>query len=165
MSAHWNKSSKVSATAPLPSPDNIIHEVPYRGRRIVCTDDKRLVGQLYPDSFGFTTDRGYVVLDEFDEIIFPIGMHWFYTPHDAACAIEMLDTILPTIKEEAPYETLSHAYHLMSRYRQMFWCTYTAILSIDRALAQAVQFEENPRDEIATILHNLRQRVREGVRP
>ena len=161
MSANWN-ATRGNKVTPLPAPNNIIHEVPYRGRRIVCTDDTRLVGQAHPDSWGFTTDRGYVVLDEFDENVFPIGMHWFYTPDDAACAIEMLDHVLPTIKENTPATTLLYEYGIMRQYRREFWHTYGAIARIQRACTEASQFDDNPLTTIQTELHALRQNVAQG---
>lgn len=157
----WN-ATKRRDSKPLPAPDNIIHEIEYRGMRVVCTDDKRLVGQSHPDKWGFTTDRGYIVLDEFDDHVFPAGMHWFYTPDDAVSAIEMRDTILPTIKAGQPATTLLYEYGLMRTYRREFWLTYNAIQNIQRMCDNARDFDENPREEVLKELHLLRQNVAQG---
>lgn len=156
----WD-AKRPGAMKPLPPPQNIIHETPYRGYRIVCTDDPNLVGQQYPDKWGFTTDRGFVVLDDFEENVFPVGMHWFYTPEDAAAAIEMLDTILPIIKTRVPATSLRHEFFLMQQYRREFWSVYAALQKIDSACDDAQQgLDENrAATNIKAILHNLRQNV------
>jgi hypothetical protein len=161
--AKW-KTPASAANKPLPSPkpESIKHEVPYRGRRIVLTDDPRLVGAPYPDKWGFTTDQGFVVLDEFDEIEFPVGMHWFWTPDDAACAIELLDTILPTIKEGTPATTLLYEHGIMRAYRREFWHVYHALADIRKACDDAVAFGDNPCEDIVKRLHFLRQQVAQG---
>lgn len=147
----------------LPTPDNILHEVPYRGRRICATDDQRVIGSEYKDKWGFTPCVGYVVLDEFDEIIFPIGMHWFYTPDDAASAIEMLDTILPTIKEGQPATSLRFEYGLMRQYRKEFWHTYNCIVKLQRAVDDAAAMEDDATPDVRKALHFLRQQVAQGT--
>jgi hypothetical protein len=139
-----------------------VHEVSYRDRRIVCTTDPRCVGQAFPDKWGFTTDRGYVVLDEFDEHVFPVGMHWFYTPDDAACAIEMLDTILPTIKADQACTTLLFEYGLLRAYRKEFWHTYHAIVNIQKACDDAAAFDDDATPAIRKHLSLLRTNVAEG---
>lgn len=156
----WKDTARKSK--PLPPPRNIIHEVPYRDRRICLTDDANLVGQAYPDRWGFTTDRGYVVLDEFDEHVLPAGMHWFYTPDDAACAIEMLDTILPTIQKGTPATTLLYEYGIMRAYRREFWITYNALARMQNILDDAVAFGDNATAALITELHALRQAVAQG---
>lgn len=161
MADNW-KNANTRTTKPLPAPDNIIHEVEYRGRRICCTNDAKLVGQSHPDKWGFTTDRGYVVLDDFDEHVFPAGMHWFYTPDDAACAVEMLDTILPTLKEGQPATTLMYEYGVMRRYRQEFWSTYHALALIQKTCDDALAFDEDATSAVRTTLHALRQAVAQG---
>jgi hypothetical protein len=148
--------------ATSPDPASIKHETPYRGYRIVQTDDPRIVGQANPDKWGFTTDRGFTVLDEFDEIIFPIGMHWFWTPEDAAAAIEMYDTILPSIKKSQPATTLLYEYGTMRGYRREFWHTYHAIIDLQRIVDDAVAFGDNPLDDVKKRLHLLRQQVAQG---
>lgn len=153
--ADW-KNGQQRKLAPLSAPANIIREVEYRGRRIVLTDDNNLVGQKFPDKWGFTTDRGYVVLDEFDEHVFPAGVHWFYTPDDAAAAIELLDSALPTIKESTP-TTFTYEYGVMRRYRAEFGLTYKALVDIQAAVDEATQFGDDPSEKIKTILHTLRQ--------
>lgn len=159
--ADWNSTRK-AVDKPLPPPNNIIHEVKYRGRRIVLTDDRNLVGSSYPDKWGFAPTQGYIVLDEFDEVIFPVGMHWFYTPDDAAMAIEMLDTIYPQIKDRNPATTLLHEYGVMRAYRREFWHTYGALQDIRKLVDDARAFEENPLEDIAQRLHFLRQQVAQG---
>ena len=146
----------------LPAPKTILHEVPYRDYRIVLTDDRRLVGSTYPDKFGFAVDRGFVVLDSFDEHVFPAGVHWFYTPDDAVAAIEMLDSVLPTIKETQPATTHTHEYGVMRSYRREFWQVFLALVKIQQKVDEAAQFDENPADDIRTILHTLRQAVAQG---
>jgi hypothetical protein len=154
--ADWKQTSSVKQK-PLPPPSNILHEVEYRGRRIICTDDKNLIGPQYADKWGFAPDRGYVVLDEFDENVFPIGMHWFYTPDDAACAIEMLDTILPTIKAGQPATTLLYEYGVMRQYRREFFHIYGTLAKLQRIIDDAKVFDENPSTAIGRELHALRQ--------
>jgi hypothetical protein len=160
MSANW-KDGRRPPPKPLSAPRNIIHEVPYRDYRIVLTDDNALVGQQYPDKWGFTTDRGFVVLDSFDEHVFPAGVHWFYTPEDAVAAIEMLDTVLPTIKEAHP-STHTYEYGVMRSYRREFWQVFLALVKIQHAVDEASQFDENPAVAIREILHTLRQNVAQG---
>lgn len=146
----------------LPAPDNILHEVPYRGRRIVLTDDRRLVGQQHPDKWGFAPDRGFVVLDEFDDHVFPAGIHWFYSPDEAALAIEMLDTVLPTIQRDQPATTLMYEYNLMRRYRTEFWHTYHALRLIENDCRDAAALDDNPREVVMQRVHLLRQQVAQG---
>jgi hypothetical protein len=144
---------------PAPPPNNIIHEVNYRGYRIVQTDDARLVGSVNADAWGFYTKMGFVVLDEFDEHVFPPGAHWHYSPDDAALAIEMRDTILPTLKEHQPATTFLFEYTLMRQYRRQFWHTYNALAEIQRALDNAKTWDENPAEKIQDIIHCLRQNI------
>jgi hypothetical protein len=160
--AAWNDSRRKAGKPLTVDLSRILHEVEYRDRRIVCTDDPKVVGPGHPDKWGFTVDRGFVVLDDFDEIVFPIGMHWFYTPDDAAAAIEMLDHIFPAIKEDQPPTTLLYEYGLMRQYRKEFWYTYGAIVDIQKALDSAKAFDENPAETISKRLHLLRQAVAQG---
>ena len=147
----------------LPTPNNILHEVPYRGRRICSTDDRRVIGNGLVDKWGFEPVHvGYVVLDEFDENVFPIGMHWFFTPDDAASAIEMLDTILPTIKKGQSATTLMFEYGLMRAYRREFWKVYNAIVRMQRAVNTAAALDEDVTDNIRNELSLLRQTIAEG---
>ncbi len=149
----------------LPTPNNIIHEVAYRGRRICATDDKRCIGGNgeHKDKWGFSPSVGYVVLDEFDENVFPVGMHWFHTPDDAASAIEMLDTILPTIKKGQEATGLMYEYSLMRAYRREFWQTYHCIAKMQRAVDTAAQMEDDATNDVRTALHFLRQQVAQGT--
>jgi hypothetical protein len=158
--ADWKDNARKGK--PLPPPGNIIHEVSYRDRRICLTDDANLVGQFHPDQWGFTTDRGYVVLDAFDEHVFPAGMHWFYTPDDAVNAIEMLDTILPTIQKGTPATTLLYEYGVMRAYRREFWITYNALARMQNILDDAVAFGDDATATLVTELHALRQAVAQG---
>jgi hypothetical protein len=160
--ADWNSSRRANNKPLTVDPSRIIHEVEYRDRRIALTDDPKLLGPAYPDKYGFTIERGFIVIDAFDEIVFPIGMHWFYTPDDAVAAIEMLDTILPGIKEDQAATTLLYEYGLMRQYRKEFWYTYGAVVDIQRALDKAKTFDENPAETISKRLHLLRQAVAQG---
>jgi hypothetical protein len=161
--ADW-KSTQRSNGKPLPTidPKRIIQEVAYRDRRIVYTDDPKLVGSQHPDKWGFTCDRGFVVLDDFDENVLPIGMHWFFTADDAAAAIEMLDLVLPTIKEDQPCTTLLYEYGLLRSYRREFGSVYHTIVMIQKDIDDAAAFEENPAESIKKRLHLLRQNAAQG---
>jgi hypothetical protein len=154
----WNK-NRVAASKPLPAPDNIIHEITYRDLRIVQTDDRRIVGSNHPDRYGFSIQTGFVILDEFDDHVMPTGAHWHYSPDDAALAIEMRDTILPTLKEHQPATTFLFEYTLMRQYRRQFWHTYNALAEIQRALDNAKTWDENPAEKIQDIIHCLRQNI------
>jgi hypothetical protein len=160
--ANWNSTGQRTKPKPLPPPSNILHEINYRDYRIVQTDDRALVGSLYPDKFGFAATSGFVVLDAFDEHVFPAGMHWFFTPEDAVSAIEMLDTILPGIKESQPCTTLLYEYSTMRQYRREFWITYNAIARMQAICDEAKRFDDNPVDEMQKCLSGLRAAVSQG---
>lgn len=160
---NWKHTSSANdKPVPAPDPKSIKHEVKYRDYRIVQTDDPKVIGPGNPDKWGFAIGQGFVVMDEFDENVFPVGMHWFYTPDDAAAAIEMLDTILPIIKDRTPATTLLYEYGLMRTYRREFWHSYRALQEIQKACDDAATFGDNPREEIASRLHFLRQQVAQG---
>lgn len=162
MSDTW-KGGKGRTVAPLSAPKNIVHEVEYRGRRICLTDDQNLVGQKYPDKWGFTVDKGFVVLDEFDDHVFPAGWHWFYTADDAAAAIELLDLALDDIKAGTPHTTFNYEYGLMRRYRAEFGVLYATLVKMQRIIDEAKQLDDNPTSDIAQALHDLRQNVARGT--
>lgn len=155
-----------AAAKPLPAPDpkSIIHEVDYRGYRIVLTNDRRCVGASFPDKWGFAPQQGYVVLDEFDDHVFGVGMHWFYSPDDAASAIEMHDSVVPEIKEEQPHTTVLYEYGLMRAYRREFHEVYRALNKLQRMCDDAVSFEDTtlPVKSVQDELHLLRQNVARG---
>lgn len=160
--ADWRHSSRNTKPLSAPDPKSIKHETSYRGYRIVQTDDPAVVGSKFPDKHGFTIDVGFVVMDEFDEIVFPVGLHWFWTPEDAIAAIELLDTILPTIKEGTPATTLLYEYGVMRAYRREFWHAYHALADIQKMCDDAAAFGDDPREDIVKRLHFLRQQVAQG---
>jgi hypothetical protein len=145
---------------------NILGELEYRGLRIIHTDDKNLVGQ--EDAAGFTITSGFVVRDEFDEPVMPIGMSWFYTPYDAIAAIEMRDLVVPAIKETQPATTLTYEWNLMMQYRLKFPRVFAFLNSLQVACDEASTFgDDNIKAlDIAKMLHVLRQDVaaRGGVK-
>lgn len=148
---------------PLPPPDplSITHEFEYRGYRVVQTDDPAML-TAHPDKWGFVPSQAYVVINAFDEHVMPIGMHWFYTPDDAVAAIEMLDTILPQIKEGQAFTTLLHEYGVMRAYRREFAEVYRTLLNIKAKIDAARAFDDNPAEDIDKELHLLRQNVARG---
>lgn len=143
-----------------PAPRDIIREREYRGQRIIQTRDTRFVGDK--DAWGFSLDVGFIVRDEFDDYVLPVPMHAFYSPHDAIDAIEMRDTILPTIKADQPATTLVYEYQLMWSYRVNFSHTYGALKQIEKACLDARDFDENPREKVLDILNLLRAAVARG---
>lgn len=150
-----------NANKPLTPPRNILGEAECRGRRIVCTDDPNYLAH-HIDGFGFKVPCIYTVLDEFDEVVFPIGMHVFWTPADAANAIYMLDMILPTIKAQQPHTSLMWEYGLFRCYRRDFFNVYHAVKKIENVLVSSSAFGENPSDEIAKIIHHMHQHARQS---
>lgn len=154
----WKTQKAVRAGDKIdPTPRDIIAECTHRGVRIVQTSDPRFVGQA--DCAGFKIDSGFVVRDEFDDFVLPVPMQWFYTPYDAIAAIEMRDTVLPTIKEATPATTLVYEYNLMWSFRQNYHYVHHALAKIQNALDDAAQFDENPARAIGDILHGLRQQI------
>ena len=140
------------------APKNIIHEISYRDRRIIQTDDPRLVGT--EDSWGFKLQTGFVVRDEFDEVVLPSPLcSWFWNPADAVSAIEILDTVLPM---EHPNSTLTYEYGRMWAMRYHFGSrVYTALKRIRQACENAVALEDNPAQDVLSILNTLEQSIME----
>lgn len=153
-------SKKNVATKPLSPPhaDTILGEATYRGRRIVCTNDPNYCS-TNKDGWGFVPPCVYTVLDEFDDVVFPIGMHVFWTPDDAANAIEMLDTIFPRITRDQPNTTLMYEYGRMRQYRRAFFVTYDAVQAMRQAVDDARALDDNPCEDIHEMLHGLHQSV------
>lgn len=150
--------NKTQAKALDHSVKHIIAEMEYRDYRIIQTDDEHLVGQL--DAAGFRLREGFVVRDAFDEPVFPIGMSWFYTPYDAIAAIEMLDTILPAIKEDQPATALQFEYGTMWAYRRAFHFPYFAIIKLRGMVSAAAAFGDDLKtSEVNELLHALHQNV------
>lgn len=144
------------------APRSNLGEMEWRGERIIHTDDVRLVGGIVA---GFAIAQGFVVRDAFDEPTLPVSMQAFFTPWDAIAAIEMRDTVLPTIKEHTPTTTLVYEYNLMWAYRQNYWMVHHALQLIQNALDDAVAFDDNPARAVGDILHGLRQNIAQARGP
>lgn len=137
---------------------DIIHEAEYRGVRIIQTRDPKFVGQT--DAFGFKLSEGFVVRDEFDENPLPSAlMSWFYSPYDAIAGIETLHEILPL---EHPRTTVQHEYQRLLLAKRHFWRVYNAMQKIRKACEESRELDENPREDVLSILNTLQQSFHEG---
>lgn len=150
-----------AAQKPLTPPraDTILGEAEYRGFRIVCTNDPNFCAN-HVDSWGFKPPCVYVVLDELDDVVFPPGMAAFYTPDDAAVAIEMRETCMAEIKARQPCTTLQYEYGTMRQYRRAWWAVYLCIIRLQGIVDDARALGDNPIDDISKELHALHQRAR-----
>jgi hypothetical protein len=161
MSAPWRapKASAGKAIDMTVAPASIIAETEHREYRVIQTNDPKFVGQA--DCAGFKISEGFVVRDAFDEPVLPNVIPWFYSPWDAIAAIEMLDTVVPAIKEGEPATTLVYEYTLMWQYRQHFHQVYAALHSLQTLCDDAATFGDDTLQvkDVRAVLHNLRQRV------
>lgn len=143
----------------LSAPSNIIREIEYRGYRIVQTDDTAYAGHI--DDLGFAHPVVFVVIDEFDDIALPIGMHVHWSAHDAINAIEMKDTVAPGIATSKWPTTALYEYGVMRAYRRAFWNVMRAINNIQKLCTDARDFDDNPGEDVLGQLHLLRQNVQQ----
>ena len=138
-----------------PAPKDIIHETTLRGCRIIQTSDQRFVGMK--DAAGFNITTGFVVRDEFDDYVLPQTMQWFYSPYDAAAAIYIKDLVMPLHKQDKWPTTLLYEYSYQWAMRQNFYNVFIALDKIKRLCENSRDFDENPREEVLTVLNGLRQ--------
>lgn len=138
---------------------NVIASMSYRDYQIIQTDDPNLVGQA--DAVGFRIREGFVVRDAFGDPVFPIGMSWFYTPYDAISAVEMLDTILPQIKEGQPATSLQYEWGLLWQHRLRFHLVYATLVGLRAMCDEATTFGDDTIkvSDLSDKLHLLRQSV------
>jgi hypothetical protein len=104
----------------------------------------------------------FTVLDEFDEIALPIGMHLHWSAHDAINAIEMKETVLPEVATSKWPTTAMYEYGVMRSYRREFWHVMRAIHGISKLCTDARDFDDNPGEDVLKALHLLRQNVSQG---
>lgn len=148
---------------PVRSPvTNDICEIEYQGRRIVANAYTGAFDKS--DTMGFNVPVAYVVLDEFDDPALPIIQHWFWSPHDAKCAIEFVDWIEPRVSKDRKNwpTTVAYEYTQMTAYRRNFHKVYAAIKEIEAMCESARDFDENMTDDVLKRLRLLRQVVAEG---
>lgn len=135
-----------------------IHEVEYRGLRIIHTRDPKFVGQS--DAFGFKLTEGFVVRDDLDECPLPPAMQWFYSPYDAINGIETLHEILPLCH---PRTTAQFEYYRLQHAKRHFARVWNAILRTQKVCREARELDENPREEVLSIIDTMLQTLHEGM--
>jgi hypothetical protein len=135
----------------------IISESEYRGLRIIHTRDPKFVGQA--DAFGFKLTEGFVVRDDMDDCPLPPAMNWFYSPYDAINGIETLHEILPLCH---PRTTAQFEYYRMLDAKRHFARVWTALLKVQKIGRESRELDENPREEIMSIIDTLLQSFHEG---
>jgi hypothetical protein len=153
-----NESLNYNPKAPDMTVRDIIAECEYRGLRIIHTRDPKFVGQS--DVFGFKITEGFVVRDDLDECPMPPAMSWFYSPYDAINGIETLHEILP---ECHPRTTATHEFYRMMHAKRHFARIWTAILRAQKVCRESRELDENPREEVLSIIDTLLQTLHEGM--
>lgn len=135
-------------------------EIEYKDRRIVANQYNGLHDKS--DTMGFTVPVAFVVLDEFDEPALPTIQQWFWSPWDAANAIDMSDWLRDTIDTKKWPTTVAFEYNQMTAYRRNFSNVYMAIKDIEKMCIDARDFDDNVTEAVLSRLQLLRQSVAEG---
>lgn len=133
-------------------------EFTYRGYRVIQTTDPAIIRQS-PDEYGFVPSCGFIVRDEFDENPFPVAFAWFYTPHDAIAAIEVLDTVLPSLAERVPQPTFTSTFMEMWRWRKDFWCVFAMVIAIENQAKEELALDDDPKsfaEAVRSRIHTFR---------
>lgn len=145
-------------------PDTILGEFVYRGRRVIHTTDKRFIHGA--KTWGIQMPSGFVVRDDFDDYCLPVGEDVFFTPHEAIAAIEMMDVILPTIREGQfkKAESLEYAYREMRVHYRCYHAVHEAIKEIENTVFAAHKRDMNPTKDILKSLNTLRMYINNNRR-
>jgi hypothetical protein len=154
------ETKKVKPAAPC----NVIAEFPYKGYRIVQTDDREWIGYNSVEGAPVMPNV-FVVVDDFDEPALPIGMQSYYTLHDAYAAIDIKEEYFPLVSGATWPTTLLHEYRVYQSYRRNFHHVMVALASIKKTCQDAKDFDDNPGEDVLRRLHLLNQVIVEGHTP
>lgn len=112
------------------------------------------------ESMGFTVNTVFKVADEFGDYALPLNHQLFWSPSDAAQAIDCALYMQKKIGNLKKWPTTAaHEFNIMLCYRRKFWRVYEAIDRIKGMCIDARDFDENPREKIIDILNVLHQHV------
>lgn len=128
---------------------HVIQEVPYSGTP----------GNY--ESYGLEVNKAYRVVDDFGDDTLPLLNNVFWTPADAAQAVDAalwLESRVDKAKATWP-STVTFEYNQMMAYRRRFYAVYQALSEIDDMCQSARDFDENPREAIIGRLQLLRLEV------
>ena len=125
-----------------------IHQKPYAG-----TFNKH-------ESLGFNVTQAYCVTDEFGDFALPTSQQTFWSPSDAAQAIDCAEHLRKRITGLKKWPTtVAHEFNIMLCYRRRFFHVYDQLQRIKDECIAARDFDDNPREKIIDILNTLHQHV------
>lgn len=112
------------------------------------------------ESKGFTVDTVYVITDDFGDFTLPLNQQNFWSPSDAAQAIDCANHLQKTLGSLKKWPTsAAHEFNVMLCYRRKFWHVYDQIQEIRAACHEARDFGDDPTEKILGILNTLHQHV------
>lgn len=144
---HWNVANFYP---PYPSNGAPMKTLEYRGYSIVEVNYNPTIGDT------FNPDRVYTVKDEFDDPL-PILQQTHWTPFDAMAAVDIVLNV-PTNKHKWP-STVVYEYNQSLRYRRHWGLTYAALLDVEAICVSALDFDDNPTQEVLDRIRTLKATV------
>lgn len=121
-------------------------EAPHRGFRIV---QKKYDGPTEGvDSFGFQVEFVYTVLDDFDDFALPLAPAYFWSPADAAAAIDFYLWAKTKFPQKKWATSPAHEYNMMTLLRRRIPEVYEALHDMRKIMLDAADFGDNPAKEL-----------------
>lgn len=131
----------------------------YKGFEILEVPYKGMLDNY--ESFGLQVDKAYSVVDAFGDAVLPLAYNTFWTPTDAAHAIDAALWLQERIGAKAdkwPTST-THEYNVMLTHRRKFFQVFQALKEIEDMCIAARDLDENPRESVIGRLQLLRLEV------
>lgn len=138
---------------------NAMQSANYKGYEILETPH---IGTFnHYESHGIKVDKAYTVVDEFGDQTLPLIHNVFWTPADAAQAIDAAIWFEARVnKSRATWpSTIVFEYNTMMSYRRNFFAVFQALKEIEDLCVESKDLDENPRDAIIERLQLLRLEV------
>ena len=137
--------------------------IEYRDYRITRVSYAQAHGKV--DYCGFPVEYAFAVKDELGDPL-PITQQLHWTPLDAKHAIDIVLHLQEFTKPKRYNKNVhvAYEYNLAVAYRRSFGPVYVALMDIEKLCREALDWKENPAEDIMKRLQLLRQAVAEGAR-
>lgn len=113
------------------------------------------------DSLGFPIEHVYCVVDDFGDHALPFSQQFFWSPADAAGAVDFWLWAKDRFPKRFQLTSPLHEYNQSHLYRRRPGAVYAAIDDIKKLIREAADFEENPAAAISQRIYGMEVELRE----
>lgn len=125
--------------------------------------DYRIVAVKYDgeglDSFGFKVETVYAVLDDFDDPALPLVPRYFWSPADAAGAIDFYLWAKKIFPQKKWATSPAHEYNMMTLMRRRMPEVFETFHDLRGILQESYEFGDNPHKAITDRLNRMGSEV------